>query len=60
MSNVSPKTERKNKIMSLQESISKVQSDITLYKSCGNTIAIKASKRVLQCLEQKLLDIKRN
>lgn len=55
----SQKTERKNHINTLQESIARVQTDITLYKSEGNTKAVNAYEKVLKRLQNMLLELKR-
>jgi chaperonin cofactor prefoldin len=51
---ISEKTKAKNKKQTLKDSISKLKSDLIIYKSEGNTIAFKAYGRVLNCLEDKL------
>jgi hypothetical protein len=60
MDKVSKKTEKKNKIQALQESISRLESDITMYKSEGNTTAYNAYRKVLKCLESKLQNMKKS
>ena len=54
MDSISEKTKAKNKKQALKASISKLKSDLIIYKSEGNTIAFKAYTRVLKCLEDKL------
>ena len=50
----SEKTIRKNKVNSLNESIARVESDITLYKAEGNRTALLAAEKVLKCLKSML------
>jgi len=58
MSSVSPKTERKNKLNSIQESINRLKESADIYKRDGNTVAMKSALKVMKCLESKKSQIK--
>ena len=54
MDRISDKTIKKNKSASIRESIARIESDITLYKSEGNRTAQISSEKVLKCLKSLL------
>jgi hypothetical protein len=57
---VNPKTEKKAKIASLQKSISNLETQITLFKEEGNTVARESAERLKTAFELMITQLKKS